>query len=204
ARVGAVLGQLRHAGEDLMNEAEGRLDVERQQVLLRAGEHARQPDAGNTPRDERDLRAFADVLDVIHAREVLAAHVREAVDPFTDEELERRDRREGVAQDEDLAWPVVGITAVPGAKSVLEDRLPRIVNTRAGCFHTPREHHAACQPGNPREIACLTPKASVSYCRIVGALRIPSIVLAISRCRSSLIALLPFLSRCTSTPRPAS
>ena len=136
ARVGRVLVQLRHAGEDLMNEAEGRLDVERQQVLLRAGEHARQPDAGNTPRDERDLRAFADVLDVIHAREVLAAHVREAVDPFTDEELERRDRREGVAQDEDLAWPVVGITAVPGAKSVLEDRLPRIVNTRAGCFHT--------------------------------------------------------------------
>ena len=77
-------------------------------------------------------------VDVIHAREVLAAYVREAVDPFTDEELERRDRREGVAQDEDLAWPVAGITAVPGAESVLEDRLPRIVDTRAGSFHMKR------------------------------------------------------------------
>jgi len=97
AGVGCIAVQFRHRAEELLHQIKGRLDVERQQVLLRDGEHPRQPDPGNSLGDDRQFGALRHVLEIEHPCKAVAADVGEAVDPFPDQELEGWNRREGVA-----------------------------------------------------------------------------------------------------------
>src|SRR5882762_3983389 len=100
--VGCIVVQVRHPGDELMNQAECRVDVERKQVLLRHREHAREAHAGNPLGDDRELGAIARMLDVIDAGDVLAAHMCKAIQAFPEEELERWDGREDVAEHENV------------------------------------------------------------------------------------------------------
>jgi hypothetical protein len=62
--------------------------------------------------------------------------VSQAIQAFPEEELERGNRREDIAQDKKIDRSVSPLATMPGAKSVLEGRLTRIVCTRTGCVHT--------------------------------------------------------------------
>ena len=95
--VRCIVVQFRHRAEQLLSEIEGGLDIEWQQVLLGHREHPREPDAGDRLGDDRQFGPLRDVLEVEHAREVVAAHMGQLVDAFSEEELERWNRREGVA-----------------------------------------------------------------------------------------------------------
>ena len=93
ARVWRVLVQFRHRRDDLPDETERRVDVERQQVLLGNRQHPRQPHAVDVARDERQARRVADLFQFVHAGQRLAAHVREPVDALAHQEFKRGDPR---------------------------------------------------------------------------------------------------------------
>src|SRR4029079_15225846 len=95
--VGCIAVQFRHRAEELLDEIEGGLDVERQQVLLRDREHPRQSYARYGLGDDRQLGAVRHMLEIEHARKAFTAHMGAAVDAFPDQELEGWNRREGVA-----------------------------------------------------------------------------------------------------------
>ena len=119
----------RHAGDELPDEAEGRIDVERHTAGLRATEDRREAQAGHRIRDDGQHRVVADApFHPTHAHERRVTEAGKTPGPFAQSELERRHGAERGAQPQHLDSRPPGRVSVPRAlaEAVLEDDRRRI------------------------------------------------------------------------------
>ncbi len=121
--VARALVEHRNGRHELSNQTQRNIDVEAKPTLLRVDQHVREPNAiGMVGHDCQRCLAVGEPLDRADTTEGRMTEIREAADAFTERELERRNRRQLVAEAKQLDRLVSGRLddLTPLAKTVHE------------------------------------------------------------------------------------